>query len=539
MNSRKGSIVKLLKYLIPLISTTLPLLSQDAAPIDSLVTNEAVTEKCETQLSLQDALLATLQCNKEVEVLRHNTYKQEGAVRTAHGAFDTTLTGSLSHTMTDNVIGGSNRDLTPNKYSNSTTAQVKGDKTFLIGTSVLVQADLTETTNPLAAASPFAESSVTFRVDHPLLRDYKWNSNAVSYCANLKVYYSTFYSSLQSISEKLIATTAAYWTYTAEKKNFQINEASLKRLETLLYSTKELIKAGELAQNKILQPESNLASQRVALTASEQRYYLAAQNLKLAMGYVDNYFVLQDVEWCTDEFPDVEFVGENYQAFLDQYLETAANCRYDVQALRYNEDSNYISLLGAKNQVKPKVSVFGQMKYNDFERGQAATSVFKSFSFQEEKEASIGLSVDVPLCNDSALGGLDQRQSSYCQSVLNREQKQLVASGEVLQIWTNQLSLSMQKHNAYANVVRAQELLDDEKQKWLAGESDIFKVLDFETSLTRAELQEISSLKDYAVNIANLHLVTGTTLYCEKPLEEVSVQDLQTLPKIKELSQGK
>src|SRR5262249_41217807 len=97
-------------------------------------------------------------------------------------------------------------------------------------------------------------------------------------------------------------------------------------------------------------------------------------------------------------------------------------------------------------------------------------------------------------------------------------------------IWTNQLALAMQIQHANRAVERFKTLLNNELKKLKAGESTLFKYIDFESFLTSAQITQVTLIKEYAQNIGNLGLITGTVCAVDCDLDSIQVNNMTEIP---------
>jgi outer membrane protein TolC len=128
------------------------------------------------------------------------------------------------------------------------------------------------------------------------------------------------------------------------------------------------------------------------------------------------------------------------------------------------------------------------------------------------QDASIGVSVDVPLGRRSARGDLGAAQAQQRQASLRLAQARDRVAVDVLNAATALETTAARIQSARAGLDAANTQLRAEQDRFDAGASTNFFVLTRQTDLALAQLAEISALADYRKAMTDFGRATGTLL---------------------------
>jgi HAE1 family hydrophobic/amphiphilic exporter-1 len=210
--------------------------------------------------------------------------------------------------------------------------------------------------------------------------------------------------------------------------------------------------------------------------------------------------------------------------------------RPELEQLRLQKERNQIDVKYYSNQLWPEVNLFGRYVLNGLagqrqlaeaqdavtgdsiliqapnrfsggpfsSLGVAFSNDFRSYSF--------GLQFNFPIRNRTAEGLLGQAKATARSLDFQQQQLHQNISVEVRNA-LQQVETAKQSIESARAARRAREVqLDGEQKRFEAGLSSTFLVLQFQSSLSEARLQELQTLVNYNKAIADLQRVMSTTL---------------------------
>jgi outer membrane protein TolC len=197
-------------------------------------------------------------------------------------------------------------------------------------------------------------------------------------------------------------------------------------------------------------------------------------------------------------------------ADVDESTRTALEMRADYLSLKHALEKQNITVQFNRNQLWPEIDLQGSYGLNG--GGRTFNRYGDSLTSGDNPVWSIGVALTVPLGNRAAranyhIARLDADQALL--SLKSLEQDIIVqVDNAVGHVETNLKSVEA----ARAATRLAQESLDAEKKKLLAGTSTTFLVLQAQSQLAAARSAEIRAEADYSESIVALDLAEGTIL---------------------------
>jgi len=323
----------------------------------------------------------------------------------------------------------------------------------------------------------------------------------------------------------------AYWSLVRARREYEINQRSLERAESMLKLTEAQVRAGLNPQVALLQSQSNLESVRASLLRGEASLRQAENNLKQLL-----YFQTEEELLETKIIPMDQPSIDQYQFERGKFVETAMLKNYTVERLYLNLDSMEISNRQTRNQLFPQLdfnsgfSLAGLAGDSDpstqlVQTGFVIPNPYPTpepymleYSTMTQPESDqegdyfdaangllegnnlsyqIGLTLKVPIGNRSAKSQV--RMADY-----NLQKTELELARQRRMIRFNLDSLMADFDSAYkaweaSKLARelAEKSYQIEKRKYELGMSTQYQLLDQEQQLKEAEKNEISALIEY------------------------------------------
>jgi outer membrane protein len=475
------------------------------------------------RLSLQDAVVLTLENNSFVRIQETQVDFSKFALLGAHAPFDPIVTGSYNGNNTTSPPL-SNLQATgvaiPAK-SISKFAQVAYSQTFETGT--IVQAALSSNHSSFSSSSnlsgffnPSVNSTLNLQFTQPLLRNgwlFANRAPLVIARRNLEQSRANFAA---EVSDSVLQAVARYWSVVEARGNLEIARNSMDAAEATYKRDKRALELGALPPLDIYRSESQVALRRVQVIQSEYALKQAEDALRMTIGAdQDPNVQALDVELTETPEPAGELRTIDTATALQQAL--AKRPELDVARAALARDETSIRL--AHNHLLPELDLTAQYASNGLGGTQftstnqkvTSSSVNQLFGFNYPTYFA-QLSVSLPLKNRAAQAEMgsalvSRRSDLYNQRQL-REQVTLEVSNAVHQLEQAKLSIAAGKES----LDLAKKTMAASQRKYELGSETIFLVLEAQTEFASAELSLLQAEVNYQLSVAGLDHATGELL---------------------------
>ena len=279
------------------------------------------------------------------------------------------------------------------------------------------------------------------------------------------------------------------------QEQVRLAEISLDRAQTLLDTNRSLVDAGRMAAADIVQTESAVANQEVALLQARQDLNSTQLSLSrlLALDARTNIVAAGP--------PDARHV----EVDVDRAIALAMNNRIDVLAQEITERQARQALVLARDRGRWDVSLFGSVTQRGGETG-------LNDIYEDETDVSAGVRVEIPLGDYSAEQGLIRARTNVELAELR--------SADLAQAVEIQVRDAVQQVEArwrqLETARRARDLaeraLQLELEKLRVGRTANFQVLSLQTDLRTADVQSLSAEIAYLNALTTLDQQIGSTL---------------------------
>jgi len=473
------------------------------------------------KLSLQDAVVLTLENNSFVRVQETQVDLSKFALLATHSPFDPVLTGLSNITSTISppftALQGTG-GIETNFKSTTKSGQVLYSQTFETGTNV--QAGLSSTSssinNSFDLFNPYVSSIMNFQLTQPLLKNgWLFANRAPLIIARRNVEQSraTFAA---EVSNNILQAVGQYWAVVEARGNLEVAKSSLDAAEATYKRDKRALELGALPPLDIYRSESQVASRRVQVIQGEYALKQAEDALRMTIGTdQDPYFQALDLELTEKPEPDGELRTIDTAAALQQALKKRPE--FDAAHAALANDATRIRL--AHNHLLPELDLTAMYASNGLGgTGNGTTGQLTSnssfgqlfgFGFPTYEAQ---LSLNLPLKNRAAKAELGtalvtRRSDLYTERQL-REQVMLDVSNAVHQLEQAKLSIAAGKEA----VDLARKNTAAEQRKYELGQGTIFLVLEAQTELAEAEQTLLQAQVGYQLAVAGLDHATGDLL---------------------------
>ncbi|WP_340608410.1 TolC family protein [Xenorhabdus bharatensis] len=294
-----------------------------------------------------------------------------------------------------------------------------------------------------------------------------------------------------TISASITQIILAYHTLLRAQEQQALSAASLKRMQKLVETNKELIDAGRMAQTDIIQTQADLAMQELSAKEAENNVNAAKLTLlKLLALSLKTPIHATDTLKGTYVRLDVEQSIKKAQAQQPDYLTQLLSAKAaDLQLLQARDNQLWdLSLVGGTSQYR------------------------SSSADTRNWENYIGIQLDIPIGDMTRQQTEVQARVDVQKQALHLEEARINLEQRV----TNAIRDTESRWQEYQLAIKAsslsQQKLEIEKEKLQAGRSSNFQVLSFETDLRNAENARLNTLIQYLNAQAELDQILGTTL---------------------------
>jgi outer membrane protein len=489
------------------------------------------------QLSLLDAVGATLQKNQALLQQRAQVDFAHGAYVQASGQFDTALNSTLNHSFLDfapTVLTSSAGTPVPNstEVENLTNFTASSNKLFRNGISVTpsfqLQRDNDSYVAPLGLNNEL--SSVTLTI--PLLQG-RGRAVVAAQETAAQQEVAAARLDLDFLLNRLVQTAADdYWNLVAAVKQLQVAISAEDRGRVYVDNTQALIDADHVPRSDINEVSANLAQRTATRIAAEQAVWEAREQVALDMG-MDPQNLLTEARDPADDFPvpPSQVQPANDSGTLHALLAQGLTNRADYLAAKNRTGQSQLLQNAAANRLLPVLNLQVGAGYQGV-RGGASFGDYLAGTYSNVRGPNVtgGLTYTFPLGNHAARGILEQSIATTRQAESRVTQTaQTIAQELVVAVQgVRNAILRVQKTNQAVDL--SSTSVDDSKEKYRAGLGSIVEILQNEDRLTTALSDQVQARLAYAQAIVQLRFATGLLVPPGQATPTLTENSLTTLP---------
>ncbi len=493
-----------------------------------------VTEGEVQSLALQDGIAMALQNNLDIEQFRQGVQIAERNLYSLKGVYDILSTSDVNfRSQTVPVVsifggGGSTSSLTQRTFNyNFTTSQ------FMQQTGGYWEADFTNsrivTSSTASLLTTQYSPQLLLQFTQPLLRNFSIDQNRRQIQIAKKTLDLSDSQFRQRVIEIINSVQRAYWDLVFAIRNEKIARDSVELARQQLDNNRKMVDAGTLAPIELRSTEAQLET-------AKGNVIVALQGITTAENVLKGLLLKNpaDKMWNAAIAPTDEPQIGQATFNLDEATRLALKNRPELDQMRLQTDQKDIDIKFYKNQTKPQVDFVGN--YGDtglagtpstvvnpntgLPLGANVLSRFNGGYFQslnnlfsqDFKSYQFGIHLSLPWRNRIAEGNLGRSLAESRQ--LDARQRQLVETVQIdVRNALQAVEASRQRYEAAgAAELAAKAQYDGEQERYRAGLSTNFVVLQRLTDLSVARGNTVRALTDYNKALADLQRVTGMTL---------------------------
>lgn len=481
-------------------------------------------------MAIQDAIARALQNNLDIEQFRQGVRISEFSLFSIYGFYDLSSAASVgfrnSITPTSSTIsGGNSGTLTAKSLFYNFTTNKNFEQT---GGNLFIELDNSRnrSSSIFSGLNPTFNSSLTFTYTQPLLRNFSLDATRRSIRVAKKSLDISDSQFRQRVIEIINQVQRAYWDLVFAIKNEQIARDSVDLAKTQLDNNRKMVEAGTLAPIELRSTEAQLETAKGNVIIALQGITTAENALKILLLKDPN-----DKLWYSEINPTDQPDKSEAKFDLEESTRLALKNRPELEQMRLLTEQKEIDIKFFKNQLKPQLDLIASY-INTGLAGSAVTAVdvggggstipprfqggfgqaLKNLFGQDFRTYQVGVQLSFPWRNRTAKANLGRSLAEQRQ--LDARQRQLVESVQVdVRNALQAVVASKQRYEAaLAAELAAQAQYSGEQERYRAGLSTNFVVLQRLTDLSVARGNTVRALTDYNKALADLQRVTGMTL---------------------------
>lgn len=486
-------------------------------------------------LPLQDGIAMALQNNLDIEQFRQGVQIAERSLYSIRGVYDILSTADINYRSTTqpivSIFGGGNAStssLTQRALNyNFTTSQ------FVERTGGYWEGDFnnsrTVTSSTASLLTTQYAPQLTFQYTQPLMRNFAIDANRRSIQIAKKSLDLSDSQFRQRVIEIISGVQRAYWDLTYAIRNEVIARESVELSKTQLDNNRKMVEAGTLAPIELRSTEAQLESAKGNVILALQGVTTAENALKALLLKDPG-----DKVWYSEIQPTDQPLSTHSNFDLEESTRLALKNRPELDQMRLLTEQKNIDIKYYTNQTKPQVDLFGN--YGSIGLAGTPSSLvdantgavlgdrvlprfnggqiqaLRTLFGQDFKTYQAGVRISIPWRNRTAEGNLGRSMAESRQ--LDARQRQLVESVQIDVRNALQAVVASEQRleAAKAGRLAAEAQYNGEQERYKAGLSTNFVVLQRLTDLSVARGTEVRALTDYNKALADLQRVTGMTL---------------------------
>jgi outer membrane protein TolC len=524
-----------------------------------------VNENQQELLTLQDAITLALKNNLDIEIFRQGVQIAQYNLFSLRGAYDIVSSSEISYRNQTFPVasifagGGANFSVTQRvlTYNFSTNQQIERT-----GGSWQIdfQNQRINTTSTAATLTTQYNPTLTLTFIQPLMRNLSLDQNRRQILLAKRQLDLSDSQFRQRVIEIINQVQRAYWDLVFAIRNEKIARETVELTRVQLENNRKMVEAGTLAPIE-------LRSTEAALEARKGDVIVALQNITTAENTLKG-LILKDPNdklWYSRIVPTDEPQFGQPTLSLEEAIRTALQNRPELEQMRLQQQQKEVDIKFYKSQVKPQIDFVGLFTNTglagtpsnvlrgtagfdpltlglinnlnearaklgldpftpappqpttlganvpDRFRGGYSQALSNLFS-QDFRTVQVGVRLSFPWRNRTAEGNLGRALAEARQ--LDARQRQLIQSIQIdVRNALQAVEAARQRYEAaVAGRIAAEAQYQGELERFRAGLSTNFFVLQRQTDLSTAKGSEVRALTDYNKALADLQRVTGLTL---------------------------
>ncbi len=478
-----------------------------AAPLPTPTVGEKYTSRFAdapaTPLRLEDARAAVLENNLDLRVVLTDPLIQTEVLRAEEAKFEAVFVPFVS------TAEVSQPTLNTTAANQQKRVSFGGEVDVPLRTGGRASVNFTETrsqtNNPFYAFNTAYDSSLSFSLSQPLLRNAGRRANTHSIRIAALNRDITEAATKLEVIRQLAAADRAYWRVYAAAKALEVRQKQYEVGLAQLARARRRVGAGAAADLEVTRAEAGAASQLEQIIQAEKSLLDQQRELKRLLN-------IKGLEMETRTLVTVATEPDPVRYTFDapRLADLGVDNRMEMLELELRLAQDYSSIEFAKNQALPSFTL--DFQYAIPGLGQNLNSSIDQLTGANFRSWSASIRGEIPLGNEAAKARVQQAILTRLQRLSTRDARALAIRQEVLgsvdaieAAWQRILA-------ARQSVILAARTLEGEQRQFDAGARTSTDVLDAAARLANEQTSEIAALTDYQIAQVDLAFATGTLL---------------------------
>jgi HAE1 family hydrophobic/amphiphilic exporter-1 len=478
------------------------------------------------KLSLQDAVTMALEHNLGIKTEQENIKLAQFDLEGSYGVYDPTVGAGFSFSRSTspsanpfNVGKGSNSVLFQSFSGNLNASKLfnnggTGQAIFNISRGI--------TNSNSSGLSPSYQPSFQLKFTQPLMKNFKIDPSRRNILALKKKLDLADLTFRQKLVGLVAQVQSAYYDLAFSIKNAEIQREAVELAAVQLRNNEIQVKAGTAAPIDIVSAQAELERRKDA-AISALIPITQAENALKALLIDDPLSDLMNYEIAPTD--NIDVVGEKID--LNTAISIAMDRRPEIKQLDLQGQVNDVDKDFFKNQLKPEVDIsagfsaqglagdpgapiagFPSLKGGEFDGGlgRSLAELFKFRTYQA------GISITLPYKNRTNVANL-ARTEVVARQIDNQKRQMVLSIATDVRNALQAVDASLQRiEAARAAVKAAEEQLRGEEQKFAAGLSTTFFVLQRQNDLSVARGNELNAKTAYNKARVDLQRIMANNL---------------------------
>ena len=374
-----------------------------------------------------------------------------------------------------------------------------------------------------SSAVPFSHPNAFILASQPLLRG-AGRSNNRRYIAIAKTNKNISEAVLE---QQMISTISGvanlYYDLVSLQQSVRVQEQALKSAEELLSNDRQQFAVGRMPPIEVSRAEALVSADRLGL---EQSRALQEQQQIVLRSVIDPQSLANKGEDMTGivATDQLSSPANDQQPSLGELIELARNQRPDLRQAKLQVTNGERMVAASQNAMRPELDLYGEFQSRgvvvpglvpvggDPATGAAVLDPIPTGGIRASRVYEAGIQFNLPLQNRVAAGDLGADVTQLRQQRLRVTQMEAQVSAEVRNAVTA-LNAAKKAAEAAASSRKLQEqLLKAETEKFQAGFSTNFNVIQQQAYLAQSETTEVVAKAAWQKAVVQLDRAVGQTL---------------------------
>jgi len=456
-------------------------------------------------VSVEKAILQTLENNQELRVERLAPRLRRTAEDMERAAFDPTLTGAVSYSRDRTERESKATDKTVETTTKRTNASLGISEFLPTGTNIDIGLSANRTWATDAGDQNTAGADIT--ITQALLRGGGLDALNVNLASLRQARLDTRSSEyeLRGFAESLVARVEeTYWDYALAQRQIKIFTDSLNLAQQQLREAEERIAVGKLADIERAAAQAEVALREEALINA--RSTLATTRLQLLRLLNPPGETLWNREVVLENQPATT---SDTLADVESHLQVGFRMRPDLNQARLGIQRGDLDIVKTRNGLLPRLDFFitlGRTGYADSFGGSVRGADGHGY------DGTVGLNFEYPILNRAARARYERSRFS-----LDQLQESLQNMEQLVQvdIRTAHIEVNRLKEQITATAATRklqEESVRSETEKFRVGKSTTLLVARAQRDLLSSQIDEIKAIVSHLKALVDLYRLEGSLL---------------------------